>query len=187
MANAQNVSAAKPPVGGAIYAAPIGTTLPTDTDTALDAAFKSLGYVSDEGLTNTTNIESQNIKAWGGDTVLVTLTSKDDGFKFNLIESVDVDVLKSVYGDNNVSGDLTTGISINVSSEDIPEKAYVIDMIMRGNIKKRICVPSAKISAIEDIVYNDTDPVGYNITTDCTPDTYGNTHYEYIKKSGISG
>lgn len=43
--NAQNVSAAKPKIGGAIYAAAIGTTLPTDTDTALDAAFKSLGYV----------------------------------------------------------------------------------------------------------------------------------------------
>lgn len=186
MANAQNVSTAKPPVGGAIYAAPIGTSLPTDTDAAL-TGFTPLGYVSDEGLTNTTAIESEKVKAWGGDTVLVTLTSKDDGFKFNLIESENVDVLKSVYGDNNVSGDLTTGISINVSSADIPEKSYVIDMILRGNTKKRIVVPSAKISAIEDIVYNDTDPIGYNVTTDCTPDSYGNTHYEYIKKPGVSG
>ena len=187
MANAQNVSAAKPKIGGAIYAAPVGTSIPTDTDTALDAAFKSLGYVSSDGLTNTTNIESQKIKAWGGDTVLVIQTSKDDGFKFNLIETLDTEVLKFVYGKGKVSGDLTTGIAINVSNEDVDEVALVIDMVLRGNTKKRFCIPSCKISAVEDIVYNDEDAIGYNTTLDCTPDTYGNTHYEYIKKSGVSG
>ena len=182
MANAQNVSAAKPKIGGAIYAAPLNTTLPTDTDTALDAAFISIGYVSDEGLTNSTNIESETVKAWGGDTVLVIQTSKDDTFSFSLIEALSVDVLKTVYGENNVTGDLTTGVSINVSNADVEEKAYVFDMVLRGNVKKRIVIPAAKISAIEDIVYSDSAAIGYAITTDCTPDTNGNTHYEYIKK-----
>ena len=42
MANAEHVSAAKPKTGGAIYRAPLGTTLPTDASTALNAAFKCL-------------------------------------------------------------------------------------------------------------------------------------------------
>ena len=188
MANAQNVSAAKPPVGGAIYAGPIGRTLPTDTDTAVDTStFKPLGYVSSDGLTNTTNIESQNIKAWGGDTVLVIQTSKDDGFKFNLIETLNKDVVAFVYGASNVSGDLATGLTINVSNADVEEKAIIIDMLERDNTKRRITIPSCKISAVEDIVYSDSAAVGYNTTLACTPDASGNTHYEYVKKSGVSG
>ena len=71
MANvASNVSAGKPKTTGAIWVAPKGSTLPTDTATALDAAFKCLGYCSDDGLTNSTDLESETIKAWGGDTVL---------------------------------------------------------------------------------------------------------------------
>ena len=52
MADAKNVTAAKPKVGGAVWRAPLGTTLPTDAKTALDKAFKSLGYISSDGLTN---------------------------------------------------------------------------------------------------------------------------------------
>ena len=54
--NALNVSAGKPMLTGAIWTAPLGTALPTSTTEALDAAFKCLGYCSDDGLTNSTNL-----------------------------------------------------------------------------------------------------------------------------------
>lgn len=188
MANAQNVSAAKPPIAGAIYVGTAGATLPTDTDTAIDTSvFKDLGYVSSDGITNSTNIESNDVKAWGGDTVLTTITSKDDTYKYTLIESLNQTVLEFVYGKNNVSGDLTTGLSIQVSSEDVPEVSLIIDMLRRNNTKQRICIPYAKISAIDDIVYNDSDATGFGTTLKCTPDASGYTHYEYIKKAQVSG
>ena len=187
MNNAQNVTAAKPPIGGAIYAAPVGTTLPTDTDTALDPAFEDLGFVSEDGVTNGSNIDSSDTKEWGGATVLTTLNSKDDTFKFKLLEILRKSVAEFVYGKNNVLGDLSTGLTIKVSSEDIPEVALVIDMIMRNNVKKRFCVPCAKISQIEDIVYEGKSAVGYNTTLKCTPDSAGYTHYEYIKQAQVSG
>ena len=185
--NAQNVSAAKPKIGGAIYAAKIGTTLPTTIDEDLAAAFKSLGYISADGLTNSTNIESTKEKAWGGDTVLVIQTSKDDSFKFKLMETLNTDVIAAVYGSDNVDGTLLTGIDINVSNADVEEMSWVVDMVLRDNTKKRVVIPAAKISAIEDIVYSDNASIGYSITIDCTPDTNGNTHYEYIKKAQVSG
>lgn len=179
--NAANVSAGKPKIGGAIFAAPVGTTLPTDTDTTLDADFKNLGFVSDDGLTNSTDLETEEIKAWGGQTVLVIQKSKDDKYKFKLIEVKNVDVLKFVYGSDNVEGDLATGIAIKVNSKEFEDVSLVIDMILSGNTAKRVVIPTCKISELGDIEYIDEDATGYETTLSCTPDSEGNTHYEYIK------
>ena len=49
--NTANVAAGKPKINGAIFVAPVGATLPTDASTVLDAAFKNLGFISDDGVT----------------------------------------------------------------------------------------------------------------------------------------
>ena len=140
MTTATNVSAGKPKVGGAIFAAPVGTSLPTSATEELNEAFKSLGYCSDDGLTNSTSLETEKIKAWGGDTVLIINKSKDDTFKWKLIEAKNKEVLAYVYGDDNVSGTLETGLKVKVNSSDVPERSIVIDMIMRGDTLKRIVI-----------------------------------------------
>lgn len=180
---ASNVSAGKPKVTGAVFAAPLGTTLPVTTSEELAEAFKCLGYCSDAGVVNSTNMESTKIKSWGGETVLVIQATKEDSFKFTLIEIKNVDVLKFVYGDENVSGTLETGIAIKVNSKETPERALVVDMILSDNTAKRIVIPCAKISAVGDITYVDNNAVGYETTLDCLPDEEANAHYEYIKKS----
>lgn len=180
MSNASNVSAGKPKVTGAINVAPKGTPLPTSPTEELDSAFKNLGYCSDAGLTNSTNLETNNIKAWGGDTVLVIQSSKEDTFNFVLIEIKNVDVLKFVYGMANVSGDLETGIVITANNKDVDQVSIVIDMILSDNTLKRIVIPTASLSEIGDLTYSDEDAVGYDTTVNCIPDSEGNTHYEYM-------
>lgn len=182
MANtATNVSAAKPSIGGAIWSGPISATLPEDTVTPIDEeVFSCLGYASEDGLTNGTELDSETIKAWGGDTVLTIQTSKEDTFSFTLIESTNVDVLKFVHGSANVQGALATGITVNVSNADVEEKAIIIDMIMRDNTAKRIVIPDCKISEVGEVKYSDSEAVGYEVTVTCMPDSAGNTHYEYL-------
>ena len=179
--NTSNVTASKPKVGGAVFAAPVGTTLPTDATSALDAAFQELGYVSEDGVTNSNSPESETIKAWGGDTVLTLLTSKDDTYAFTLLEVLNLNVLKLIYGEENVTGSLAEGITITANSKDLEEHVVVIDMILRNNALKRVVIPLAKVSEVGDITYSDSDAVGYETTLFCAADNAGNTHYEYIK------
>lgn len=183
---ASNVSAAKPRTGGAVWIADEGTTLPTDAVTALDNAFECLGYVSEDGLTNSNTPNTEEIHAWGGDPVLTLYNAKDDTFKYNLIEVLAVAVLKSVYGPENVSGTLETGIVVKANNKELPNKAYVFEMIMRDGALKRIVLPSASITALEDITYSDSSAIGYGVTLSAHADETGNTHYEYIKKATVA-
>ncbi len=178
---AGNVTAGKPAIGGAISRAKLteGLTIPTSTKTTL-TGFDSLGYVSEDGVTNSNNPESENVKAWGGDTVLNTQTDKADTFKIKLIEALNEDVLKAVYTSGNVTEGEDGEIVITANAAEMEEACWVIDMILREGKKKRIVIPDGKIASIGDIVYKDDEPVGYDLTIAAMPDANGNTHYEYI-------
>lgn len=49
---------------GHVYLAPVGSTEPTDTTTAWDAAWKELGYTTDDGVTKTPGKTITDIPAW---------------------------------------------------------------------------------------------------------------------------
>lgn len=178
--SATNVNVGKPKVGGAFFKAPTSTTLPTNATDTLDSAFKCLGYISDAGVVNSNSPSSTALKAWGGDVVYDAQTEKPDTFKLQLIETTNVDVLKTVYGDSNVSGSLDSGITVKANSKEAESNAYVIDMLLRDGGAKRIVIPSGKITAIGDITYADGSLIGYDITISAYPNSSGDTHYEYI-------
>ena len=181
-----NVSLGKPKIGGAVFNAPLGSTLPTDATTALAEAFVCLGYVSEDGLTNSNSPETDQIKAWGGDTVLVTQSEKQDTFQFKLLEVLDPNVLKAVYGGGNVSGTLASGITVRANAAEVEASAWVFELVLTNNAVKRIVIPNAKISEIGDIVYKDDEAIGYEITLNALPGDSafgGDTHKEYIKRA----
>ena len=154
--NAKNVTAAKPKVGGAIWCAPLGTALPTDAKSELDPEFKSLGYIS----------------------------KRPDTFQCTLIEAMSVDVLKTVYGADNVTGTLETGITVKASADDLPFYAYVVEMVLKNNVKKRVVIPCGTVTSVGDITYADGTAVGYQTTITAIADTDGKTHYEYMQSAG---
>ena len=185
--DATKVSTGKPKVGGAVYWAPYGTVLPTDATTALNEAFMCLGFVSEDGLTNENSPETEDVKAWGGEVVATLQSEKTDTFTFKLIESLNVYVLKAIYGSDNVSGTaISSGITVRANSEEVDSACWVFDMVMRGEAVKRIVVPNGKITELGEIVYKDDEPIGYEPTLRAMPgdQAFGyDTHKEYIQST----
>lgn len=179
--NAQNVSVAKPKVGGAIFVAPLGTELPTDATTALDAAFENVGYISEDGVVNTNSPDTDTIKEWGGASVGKIDNGKDDTWQFTMIEALNPTALKLVYGADNVSGTLADGITVKANSNEQADVSLVIDMILKGGAFRRVVLPSAGVSEVGEVTYAATAAIGYQTTLLATPDESGNTHYEYTK------
>ena len=179
MSNAANVTTCKRRTDGGIYFAPAGTTLPTNATTTLATAFKNLGYVSEDGVTNSLSKDVTEIKEWGGDTVDTVLTAQTDTFQFTLIESLNTDTLKAIYGDANVT-ESSGAITVTVKAAEAPSGVWVIDMIQKGNKLKRIVIPNGKVSELGDVVYKADEAVGYDVTVAANLDSSGNTHYEYI-------
>lgn len=188
--NTANVSVGKPAVAGAIFTAPIGTTLPTNAVTALGEAFTCLGYVSEDGLKNNNSPSSNNIKAWGGDTVATTQTEKQDTFSLKLIEALNVAVLKAVYNSGNVTGTLETGITVRANSAEAEPLVWVYDTIMSNGALKRIVVPNGKITQVAEITYKDDEAIGYDVTITAMPGDAAfdlDTHKEYIQMPTTAG
>ncbi len=184
MSDVKNVTAAKPKIGGSVHVGALGTTLPEDAVSELATELKSLGYISEDGVKNENTPSTEQVKAWGGDVVLNTQTEKKDNVGFKLIEGLNVEVLKTVYGDENVTGDLESGIVVKSGTGELSDKSYVIDMILKDGVLKRIVIPRGSLVEISEITYKDSEPIGYEVTIAALPDSKGYTHYEYIKKKG---
>ena len=180
---AEKVTAAKPRTAGVIYRAPLGTALPTDADTALAATYKSLGHLSEDGFTNNNSASSEVIRDMGGSPVLTVQTEKNDTFAFTLIDVLEEEVLKAVYGSTNVTGDLTAGLAVTANSDEPEEAVWVLDTIMRGGVLQRIVIPDGKISEISEIGYKRDEAVGYGVTVTALANDSGETHYTYYKEA----
>lgn len=176
MNDASMVSTGKPKVSGAVHWAPKGTTVPTSVYSDLDSAFVDMGYLTEDGVE--INSDNTSIKAWGGDDVIVI---KEESIAINFLQSKDVNVLKLVFGSENVSVSEDTGEIIVQSKADYSQDgAFVFDMIMRGNVPKRVVVPIGTISEVGSVTYKDKEAVIYPVTIQCNPDNNGTCHYEYI-------
>ena len=189
-----NVSAGKPAVSGAIYRAKRTANLqiPTTAGATLSSDYKCMGYISDDGLKNNMSMDSDKVTAWGGDTVLPFEKGRQDEFRFKMLEVLNTDVLKSVFGDGNVAVTAATSsapmsVAINVDSDEQEDAVWVFDMILRGNNPKRIVVPSGRITDIGEINYKDDEAVGYDVTVLAQADESGNTHYEYMNIGSATG
>ena len=186
MANptASKVVAGKPSVIGGAFYAPTATAAPADGTTALTVAFVGLGYIGEDGLSETVDRSIDKKKAWGGDVVKIVQTDFGAQIKLTLIETLNSDVLKAVYGDSNVSTTAATASKgeehkVKVNSSTLPKKSWVFE-VRDDPAKVRIYVPIGQVVEIGEVSYTESDLTGYEITIEAFPDANGDSFLKYV-------
>lgn len=184
MANSiTNVVVGKPLVTGGVLVAPKGSTLPTTASTALDAAFKAVGYITDAGVVKSEKRNTGTINAWGGDTIAATSKGYDVTIKLDLAEFLNSVTQGLIYGTANVlstpatvsSGNL---LKVTATSAPTPHNAWVFEII--NDVKKvRLVVPDGKVMDTGDTTFKDDAIAAAALTLQCFPDSTGAYYYVY--------
>lgn len=184
-----NVTFSKPGASanksGYIWVAPLGTAIPTDATTELDAAFVGLGYLSEDGLTEPASFEpGDDIVAAGGDTVAQADPTFSKTWTGTCIESLNEDLLKVAYGSANVTvtpASTTDGtITVKEQAGDLEHHVIVIDELLKGGRKRRNVMADATFLITGDISHVHTSLVNFEFTINAYPTATQPAQTQYI-------
>jgi hypothetical protein len=155
-------------VTGAVYVADAGATLPTDATSAVAAPAADLGYVSEDGVTETRDRSTEKIKAWQGSaTVREVTTDSSLTYSFTLIETKK-ETVELFYGSEVDDA----GMVKVIPGASGGRHAFVIDVI-DGDDFIRTTIEDGEVSEVGDQVYAAGEPIGYEVTVTCYPDGDG--------------
>jgi len=177
----------RPDSGGVFYRAPLGTTLPTNATTPLNALFTDHGWLGEEGITVSVTRDVQKHYAFGSDLVKTTQGQYAESLQLSLLES-DPDVLETVFGPSvtmGVDGAGNRTIQVNHRSKQLPRSAFVVHTV-DGNKTRRLVIQEGAVVDVGDIMYVHNDLLKYTITIDCYKPAAGNPEavVEYIYDAG---
>lgn len=169
---------------GGVTRAPIGTPLPTDATTRLNAAFVPQGLISDDGVTRTTDASDDKIKAWGGQVVKVVRSDFSVSYKFSYLEAASAVTLKSIVGEENVTitppedGKHNGKVAIKLNAKPAPRATYTLEMLDENTFIREV-IPIGQISVSGDVQFVHSAVIKYEVTIEALPDSSDNNAYEY--------
>jgi hypothetical protein len=174
---------------GGILIGDVTAAAPTTANATL-TGFSAAGYIGEDGVTETNERSTDRIRAWGGDTVKVVQTEHNVSYQFTFLETLNADVLKAVYGQDNVTttaATVSTGTlhEVQINAETLPHKSYVFE-VKDGDAKIRIYVPDGQITEVGDVTYSDSEVIGYQVTVECYADELGNKAYKFLDDGKFS-
>lgn len=167
---ALNAELARLGVTGAVRVAALGTTAPTDL-TAWGAGWHDLGYISDDGVTESAEEDSETFTPWQASTPIRTeITSSTKTFSFTCWESNAQTV--SLYYRVPVEEMVDNGSGLITFDEKGKPKrdlrAFGIDVI-DGSYQRRFILPYAEVTERGEITYVSNELIGYELTITAYP------------------
>jgi hypothetical protein len=177
---ARDVDAVYVGADGRGYVAPRGTTGPTSAAATLNALFKELGWLHEDGLTEAANADSAEIKAWDGTTVRKVMTSSEFTFQLKFLET-NKHTLELYYSGSDVSGDGGTGSKIAAKGPENDRRSFVFD-VLDGDHIARIYIPDGEVTERGDISYANGEAIAYEVTITAYPDSTGVSFTKFFDK-----
>lgn len=168
---------------GATAASP---TLPTDATTPLSALdFTGTGLLTDDGITESTSQDWNDIFSWQGNALVASLPGEYvQTFKFAAMQQTLVNLGLQMPGSTITQTAYGVAIVQKAPVRDL--RTWVIHGI-DGTHLERIIVPSGQITERGDKVWSSNEVTVYEWTVKCFPDTANSAYaYRYIVDSSMS-
>ncbi len=171
-----------------MFAAPAGTALPTDASTALVAAYKDAGYLSQDGVGLTHNNNTNPVNGYGTLAPLRILQSgRTDAANVTMLEYLNP-VSQAIYNGLPLTGTGSITVTATVSSGTYSyaqgqpsalEYAMVFHIVDGLNIVRKV-IPRGQFTAQTDESFNSANVSSLGGTISAYPDAAGNSVYTYV-------
>lgn len=167
---------------GAVNYAATTATLPTDATSTLGNGFTSCGYVSEEGLTISTDYGTVPIKDWSKSTIRTLLDEFTGEVTFSFIQT-DYESLCAIFGAEYVTKTNATSshgeqITVKIGAHLATPKAYVFNM-KDGDARVRVVLPNATPKLNGDLTFVAGEAINWAVLLDCGADASGESIYIY--------
>lgn len=191
--NALNVYAAEPMATGGVWVFPLGTEPPAERDDTdgwkaeLPTEGVDVGHIGEDGVVETKDRTIDKKRNWGGDVVKVLQTEYTATYKFTMLESLNANVLKMVYGDDNVDVDTDPdgGVSIVVrkNKKKLKRRTWCIDTIdTELGANYRDWIFQGQITTTDDVTLVHSDTIAYGVELEAFPDPQGDNAVQWSHK-----
>lgn len=189
--NRNNVLVGAPDVtasGGALIGnVATAADIPGDATEALNAALKAVavGYLGNDGVTKTVDRQTEKIKDWNGDTVVVLTSEHTVTLKLTFMESANAALLKGVYGTENVTISKTGGmekIKLVENADALPHNSYTFEIKGAEDAKIRVFAPDAQVTSVGDVTFVKNDVIKYEVELECFADENNVKLYQFIDR-----
>lgn len=162
-------------VDGIVSVGAFGTAeAPTSAVSVLDPDWDDVGYVSEDGVTETTEQSTTALRAWQNRKRVRTIVEEGSvRYQFRLIQT-NADTVALYYG-GTVQSD---GSIIIDPTRERPTIAFNLDVI-DGDNSIRAYAPEAQVVEVGDQVYSNGEAIGYEVTVECS---YNETLGGAVKK-----
>lgn len=163
-------------VDGVVSVGAFGVAVaPTSAISVLGVGWKDLGYVSEDGVEETTEQNTTPLRAWQNQKVVRTLVEEGSiQYALTLIQT-SADTVALYYGG---TVDEDSGSIVINPSQARPTIALVIDVI-DGDRVVRAYAPEAQVVEVGSQVYQNGEAIGYEVTIEAS---YNETLGGSVKK-----
>ena len=173
------------PIGGYAFRAPLGTTAPTVAKTALNAAYKDLGFVEEDGVNLNPQTTIEKKKDWNLDTIATVVTDKSCVVEVTFAEC-GPETLKAIYGANNVTYDqVTEALHLSWDGEPLPHEMFDFELLGATGKPGRLVINDGQITTPGggEKTYKKAEIRTHKVTIECFKDASGKYYHEYEDKA----
>jgi len=177
------VTVGKPVEGGCAFTCfADNPTLPTSASEALAEGFESLGDLSENGFTQTTESTSNDFKGWHGKVLLTDVTDEKDKVKLELVEVGRLAAAQLRFGAANVKAsaeDPNTFEAIDARGIPAATVPLVIDELESNGWLRRTVYPKVKVDSVDDVAHQRGSLMVYGMSFTAVAGADGSTHHVY--------